>query len=140
MTSQPECTCQAAPTLVFPYSGASNVGGLTDGAARQMTLDLTGKVYCLVGTGGRVEGTMANTQAAARVLVIDGCEEERARKTMEPARLSGFAHLQLERYLGFEKGATHVTTPVSAEWQTAERNCWSAGFATLMNQASPAKP
>ncbi|MBP8261454.1 MAG: hypothetical protein KA118_17530 [Verrucomicrobia bacterium] len=40
--SQPQCSCQAAPKLVFPCSGASDVGGLTDRAARQMTLDGTG--------------------------------------------------------------------------------------------------
>jgi len=109
MNSQPQCTCQAAPKLIFPCSGASDVGGLSDRAARQMTLDLAGKMYCLAGIGGRVEGIMANTKAAAKVLVIDGCKEECARKTMELAGFSGFAHLQLERDLGFEKGATRVT-------------------------------
>jgi uncharacterized metal-binding protein len=75
-----------------------------------MTLDLMGRMYCLAGIGGRVEGIMANTKAAARVLVIDGCKEECARKTMELAGFGGFAHLQLQRDLGFEKGATRVTT------------------------------
>ena len=49
MTKQPQCTCQAAPKLIFPCSGASDVGGLTDRAARQMTLDLEGRMYCLAG-------------------------------------------------------------------------------------------
>ena len=109
MNSQPQCSCTTAPKLVFPCSGASDVGGLSDRAARQMTLDLMGKMYCLAGIGGRVEGIMANTKAAARVLVIDGCKEECARKTMELAGFGGFAHLQLERDLGFEKGATRVS-------------------------------
>jgi len=108
MNTQPQCACQAAPKLIFPCSGASDVGGLSDRAARQMTLDLAGKMYCLAGIGGRVEGIMANTKAAAKVLVIDGCKEECARKTMELAGFSGFAHLQLERDLAFEKGATCV--------------------------------
>lgn len=108
MNSQPKCSCQAAPKLIFPCSGASDVGGLTDRAARQMTLNLAGKMYCLAGIGGRVEGIMANTKAAARVLVVDGCKEECARKTMELAGFSRFIHLQLERDLGFEKGATRV--------------------------------
>jgi uncharacterized metal-binding protein len=99
----------AAPKLIFPCSGASDVGGLSDRAARQMTLDQTGKMYCLAGIGGRVEGIMANTKAAAKVLVIDGCKEECSRKTMELAGFSGFAHLQFERDLGLEKGATRVT-------------------------------
>jgi len=74
-----------------------------------MTLDLAGRMYCLAGIGGRVEGILANTRSAAKVLVIDGCKEECARKTMELAGFSGFAHLQLERDFRFEKGATRVT-------------------------------
>jgi uncharacterized metal-binding protein len=108
MKEQLECTCQAAPKLVFPCSGASDVGGLTDRAARQMTVDQTGKMYCLAGIGGRVEGIMANAKAAARILVIDGCKEECARKTLELAGFTGFQHLKLEQ-MGFEKGNTRVT-------------------------------
>jgi uncharacterized metal-binding protein len=108
MNSQPQCSCTTAPKLVFPCSGASDVGGLTDRAARQMTLDLMGKMYCLAGIGGRVEGIMANTKGAARVLVIDGCKEECARKTMELAGFKDFQHLRLAD-MGFEKGKTRVT-------------------------------
>jgi len=108
MKTQPQCSCTTAPKLVFPCSGASDVGGLSDRAARQMTLDLMGKMYCLAGIGGRVEGIMANTKEAARVLVIDGCKEECARKTMELAGFKGFQHLRLAD-MGFEKGKTRVT-------------------------------
>ncbi len=65
-------------------------------------------MYCLAGIGGRVEGIMANTKAAARVLVIDGCKEECARKTMELAGFIDFQHLKLAD-MGFKKGATRVT-------------------------------
>jgi len=108
MNSQPQCSCTTAPKLVFPCSGASDVGGLSDRAARQMTLDPMGKMYCLAGIGGRVDGIMANTKAAARVLVIDGCKEECARKTMELAGFKDFQHLRLTD-MGFEKGKTRVT-------------------------------
>ena len=108
MNSQPQCSCMAAPKLIFPCSGASDVGGLTDRAARQMTLDLAGKMYCLAGIGGRVEGILANTKSAAKVLVIDGCKEECARKTMELAGFTEFQHLKLVE-MGFEKGETRVT-------------------------------
>ena len=53
-----------APKLVFPCSGASDVGGLSDRAARQMTLDQTGKMYCLAGIGGRVEGDHGEHEGA----------------------------------------------------------------------------
>ncbi len=106
--SQPQCSCQAAPKLVFPCSGASDVGGLTDRAARQMTLDGTGKMFCLAGIGGRVEGILEKTKTAARMLVIDGCDEECARKTMELAGFKDFQYLKLAA-MGLKKGETRVT-------------------------------
>jgi uncharacterized metal-binding protein len=74
-----------------------------------MTLDLAGKMYCLAGIGGRVEGILETTRAAASVLVIDGCRQECARKTMELAGFKNFQHLKLAG-MGFEKGETRVTT------------------------------
>ena len=106
--SQAQCSCSSAPKFIFPCSGASDVGGLSDQAARQMAKDGTGKMYCLAGIGGRVEGIMANTRAAGRVVVIDGCEQECARKTMELAGFRDFQHLKLAE-MGFKKGETPVT-------------------------------
>ena len=106
--TEAQCSCNSAPKFVFPCSGASDVGGLSDQAARQMTLAGTGKMYCLAGIGGRVDGIMANTRAAARVLVIDGCPQECARKTMELAGFTDFQHLKLAE-MGFKKGETPLT-------------------------------
>lgn len=103
-----QCSCSAAPKFVFPCSGASDVGGLSDQAARQMTKDGTGKMYCLAGIGGRVDAIMANTRAAGRIVVIDGCQQECARRTMELAGFKGFQHLKLAE-MGFKKGETPVT-------------------------------
>src|SRR5512139_2854682 len=105
---QTQCGCSAAPKFVFPCSGASDVGGLSDQAARQMTKDGTGKMYCLAGIGGRVEPILANARGAAKLLVIDGCSQECARKTLELAGFGGFKHLRLEE-MGFKKGETPVT-------------------------------
>ncbi len=107
-TQNSQCSCSAAPKFVFPCSGASDVGGLSDQAARQMTKDGTGKMYCLAGIGGRVDAIMANARGAAKVLVIDGCSQECARKTLEVAGFSGFEHLNLEK-MGFRKGETPLT-------------------------------
>ncbi len=106
--TQAQCSCSCAPKFIFPCSGASDVGGLSDQAARQMTLDGTGKMYCLAGIGGRVDAILANTKAAARVLVVDGCEQECARKTLELASFKDFQHLKLAE-MGFKKGETPVT-------------------------------
>ncbi len=106
--SQAQCSCSSAPKFIFPCSGASDVGGLSDQAARQMAKDGTGKMYCLAGIGGRVDAIMANTRAAAKILVIDGCSQECARKTMELAGFKQFEHLKLES-MGFKKGETPLT-------------------------------
>ncbi len=107
-SSQSQCACASAPKFIFPCSGASDVGGLSDRAARQMAKDGTGKMYCLAGIGGRVETIMVNTRAAAKILVIDGCSQECARKTMELAGFKQFEHLKLEA-MGFKKGETPLT-------------------------------
>ncbi len=107
-SSQSQCACASAPKFIFPCSGASDVGGLSDQAARQIAKDGTGKMYCLAGIGGRVETIMVNTRAAAKILVIDGCSQECARKTMELAGFKQFEHLKLEA-MGFKKGETPLT-------------------------------
>jgi uncharacterized metal-binding protein len=108
MNSKPQCTCSSAPKLIFPCSGASDVGGLADRAARQMTLDQTGKMYCLAGIGGRVRTIMETTRDAVKILVIDGCPQECARKTVEQAGFNGFQHLTLFS-LGLHKGSGPAT-------------------------------
>ena len=73
-----------------------------------MAKDGTGKMYCLAGIGGRVDTIMVNTRAAAKILVIDGCNQECARKTMELAGFKDFRHLSLAE-MGFKKGETPLT-------------------------------
>ncbi len=121
MNTQPQCSCSSGPKLVFPCSGAADVGGLSDRAARQMTLDGTGKMFCLAGIGGRVEGILEKTRAAAKVLAIDGCPEECARKTLELAGFKDFQHLKLAE-MGFEKGKIHVTAEAIRQVATKGAN------------------
>lgn len=97
------CSCSAAPKLIFPCSGGSDVGAITDQAARKLTRDGAGKMYCLAGIGGRVSGIIETTKAADTVLVIDGCPENCARKTLEQAGFTNFQHLRLSD-LGMQKG------------------------------------
>jgi uncharacterized metal-binding protein len=99
------CTCNAAPKLIFPCSGGSDVGAVSDQTARKLTRDGAGKMYCLAGIGGRVAGIVATAKSAAQVLAIDGCEQDCARKTLELAGFTKFAHLRLSD-LGMSKGQT----------------------------------
>ena len=74
----------------------------------QVADDENVRVVCLAGVGGRVSGIMKTTEAAAKVLAIDGCPLNCARGCLEQAGFSGFEHLQLAD-LGMTKGSTAVT-------------------------------
>ena len=102
------CACNTAPKLIFACSGAADVGELADSAARRLAKEGAGKMYCLAGIGGRVGDIMANTQAAAKILAIDGCKQDCARCTLEQAGFTQFEHLRLSA-IGFEKGQSPAT-------------------------------
>lgn len=108
MSDQPTCACGGAPQLIFPCSGGSDVGALADLAARQLTRDGSGKMYCLAGIGGRVSGILATTAGAAKILAIDGCPLNCTQKTLELAGFTNIQHLCLTD-AGFQKGASPAT-------------------------------
>ena len=103
-----QCECTTAPTLIFACSGAADVGETADRAARALTKEGVGKMYCLAGLGGQVPGIVSNTQSAGKILVIDGCPTECAKKTLEVAGFTAFQHVQLAD-LGLKKGASPAT-------------------------------
>ncbi len=123
--ANPCCACQGAPTLLFACSGGADVGAVVDAVARKLAREGKGRMYCLAGIGGRVSGIMATTEAAKKVLVLDGCPLECAKKTLEAAGFSSFIHLQLEE-LGLRKGetpATEETIAMVAEAAAARMGC-----------------
>ena len=107
-SSQSCCECSVAPKLIFACSGAADVGQISDLAARKLTAEGVGKMFCLAGIGGRVSGIMETTKAASAILAIDGCPLDCARKTLEEAGFSRFEHLRLSD-LGMKKGKTPAT-------------------------------
>ena len=64
-------------------------------------------MYCLAGVGGRVSGILASTQAAERILAIDGCPLGCAKNTLEQAGILRFRYLQLGE-IGLSKGDSPV--------------------------------
>lgn len=100
-----DCACSTAPTLIFPCSGGSDCGAVSDQAARKLTKDGVGKMYCLAGLGGDVAPIIANAKAAGKVLAIDGCNLDCAKKTLERVGVAVSAHIRMSD-LGMEKGKT----------------------------------
>jgi uncharacterized metal-binding protein len=99
--------CNGAVSLIFPCSGASNTGEICDRAARLLSKEGAGKMFCLAGIGGRIESFINATREADKVLVLDGCQQECARKTMEEAGIGKFEHIQITD-IGLTKGKSPV--------------------------------
>jgi uncharacterized metal-binding protein len=60
------CACSTAPTLIFPCSGGLDCGAVSDQAARKLTRDGVGTMYCLAGLGGDIAPNMAMAVDAGR--------------------------------------------------------------------------
>ncbi len=101
-------TVNKPATVVYACSGCSDAGELADRVARELTRAGMAEMSCLAGIGGRVKSTMAKGEKAERILVIDGCPLNCARKTLELAGLKKFDHLGLHE-LGLRKGNCPVT-------------------------------
>ncbi len=100
--------CAGGEKLIFACSGAADVGEISDRAARRLTQDGKGKMFCLVGLGGRVPAIMDRTRTAGRILAIDGCPLDCTKKTLEQAGFAKFEHVRVTD-LGMEKGRSPVT-------------------------------
>ena len=98
----------AAKPIVYACSGCSDAGELADRIARRLTRDGHAEMSCLAGIGGRVKHLLAKGEKAERILVIDGCPINCARKTLELAGLKNFDHLALHD-LGMRKGSCPVS-------------------------------
>ena len=107
MSEQKNC-CSAAPRLIFACSGAADVGAIADQAARKLTREGKGKMFCLAGIGGRVSGIMKSTESAEAILAIDGCPLNCVKACLEVAGFTNFKHLHMAE-LGLAKGQTPVS-------------------------------
>lgn len=108
MATGEKVNCRGGPTLIFACSGAADVGAIADQAARKLSMEGAGKMFCLAGVGGRVPGIMETTKSASKVLAIDGCPLNCAKYTLEQAGFKNYEHIQIAD-LGMEKGKTPPT-------------------------------
>jgi uncharacterized metal-binding protein len=131
MSDSTSCACSAAPTLIFACSGASDVGEIADHAARELRNQGAGKMYCLAGIGGRVSGIVKTTEAAGKVLAIDGCPLDCAKNTLVQAGFQRFEHVRLAD-LGLAKGSSPVT-------EDRVTKVVAAGLAALSNAGGQAR-
>ena len=108
MANQQSCGCGGGARLIFACSGAADVGEIADKAARKLTRDGAGRMFCTAGLGGRISGILKTTEAAEGVLAIDGCPLDCVKSSLEQAGFTAFKHLQVAD-LGLEKGKSPAT-------------------------------
>jgi uncharacterized metal-binding protein len=84
------------------------VGEISDRAARRLSKDGVGKMFCLAGIGGKVEPIISAAKSAPMILAIDGCGLDCARSCLEQAGFEDFQHLRITD-MGMEKGKSPVT-------------------------------
>jgi len=104
--SSPQCC--GGTELIFACSGAADVGEIADRAARKLTKEGTGRMFCLAGVAARKDGIMKTTETASKIAAIDGYSLDCVKKCLELAGFKKFAHLRVTD-LGFEKGQAAVT-------------------------------
>lgn len=94
--------CSNGTVTILACSGGSNVGQLTNEAAKRLDMEKVGKFFCLAGVGGHVSGMVASVKGSDKVLVLDGCPVACAKQSMDAAGLSEYEYVVVTD-LGIEK-------------------------------------
>ena len=103
MSAEESNVCSGGPRLIFACSGAADVGEISDRAARKLSKDGVGAMFCLAGVGGRIEPIMNKTRSASKILAIDGCNLDCVKNCLEKAGFTEFEYMRVTD-LGLEKG------------------------------------
>lgn len=106
-------------TLLLACSGGSNVGQITNEAARMLAVAGRGRMYCAIGVGAGLDSFVSTTAEAATVVALDGCPVCCVKNALENADLQADVHvvvteLGIEKQPGFDTPAAQVDTVVAA--------------------------
>ncbi|MCJ7525004.1 MAG: putative zinc-binding protein [Candidatus Aminicenantes bacterium] len=106
---QISCACGGSVTILLPCSGAADTGEIADRAARKFAQGGCAGMFCLAGIGANISGFIASAKGADRLLVVDGCNLDCARKTMaEKGITENIIHVRVTD-LGIVKGKSPAT-------------------------------
>jgi len=79
------CCATSGNIMILACSGGSNVGQLSNQAAVELTQEGFGKIFCLAGIGGKLQGFVQSAKDVPEMVAIDGCELGCAKATLEQA-------------------------------------------------------
>ncbi len=105
----PKDCCGNGEQLIFTCAGAAYSGQLANRSGVQAMTEGLGKLFCLAVVSAQREEKMARVRQAGKLIAIDGCEEDCARRTLELAGLGVDVHVRVTD-LGIEK------QPVEPHW------------------------
>ncbi len=102
-----DCCSDGGIKLLYPCSGAADVGELTDRAVRKLWKQGFAQKTCLAGVGGDVPGFVQSAKGAELNITVDGCPIACARKSLERIGVKPVSIMLAD--LGFKKGESPVT-------------------------------
>ena len=114
-----EKTCCGGEVLILACSGAANVGQISNEAAKALTEQGQGKMYCAVGSGAGLQNFIETTRNASACVAIDGCSMGCVKKALENAGLEADVYvlvtdLGIEKQPGFDAPADDVAKVTGA--------------------------
>ncbi len=105
-----DCCTSGGSTMILACSGGSNVGQLSNQAAVELTREGVGKMFCLAGIGGQLNGFVQSARDVPGMVVIDGCSLGCAKASLEQAQVPMRTYLVLTD-LGIEKNKELIPKP-----------------------------
>lgn len=109
------CMCEASETLIFPCSGASNVGQIANEVALRLREAGKGNMYCTAGIGGHVKGLVEGAKSARLLVGIDGCNVGCVRKCLDGEGLQPGVYMIVSDEVKVKKGYTRPKEEEVAE-------------------------
>ena len=101
-----KCLCEPAEILIFPCSGASNCGQVTNEVGLRLRENGKGTMYCTAGIGGHVKGLVEGARQAKILVAIDGCPMGCAKKCLEGEKLIPAVHFIVAQEINITKAFT----------------------------------
>jgi uncharacterized metal-binding protein len=88
--------CENGPTtLIYNCSGASNVGQITHATALKAAREGLATMSCLAGVGAHLSGFVVSARDCEQVVVLDGCDQQCAKKVFEHVDIEPQVYLDL---------------------------------------------
>lgn len=97
-----DCCKPSSNTMILACSGASNLGQLSNQAAVELAREGFGKMFCLAGIGGHLNGFVQSAKDVPALVAIDGCPQGCAKKILDHAEVPVRTYLTISD-LGIEK-------------------------------------